>query len=48
MMGFGFPAVANLGPTWITTVVGVPIREFGLVAATWGLGALLASMTLAR
>ena len=48
MMGFGFPAVANLGPTWITTVVGVPVRDFGLVAATWGLGALMASMTLAR
>ena len=48
MMGFGFPAVANLGPTWITTVVGVPVRDFGLVAATWGIGALLASMTLAR
>ena len=48
MTGFGFPAVANLGPTWITTVVGVPIRDFGLVAATWGVGALMASMTLAR
>ena len=48
MTGFGFPAVANLGPTWITTVVGVPVRDFGLVAATWGVGALLASMTLAR
>ena len=48
MMGLGFPAVANLGPTWITTVVGVPVRDFGLVAATWGAGALLASGFLAR
>ena len=48
MMGLGFPAVANLGPTWITTVVGVPVRDFGLVAATWGIGALLASGFLAR
>jgi len=48
MMGLGFPAVANLGPTWITTVVGVPVRDFGLVAATWGVGALLASGLLAR
>ncbi len=48
MMGLGFPAVANLGPTWITTVVGVPVRDFGLVAATWGAGALLASGLLAR
>ena len=48
MMGLGFPAVANLGPTWITTVVGVPIREFGLVAATWGAGALIGSVLSAR
>ena len=48
MMGLGFPAVANLGPTWITTVVGVPVRDFGLVAATWGIGALIASGFLAR
>lgn len=48
MMGLGFPAVANLGPTWITTVVGVPVRDFGLVAATWGIGALIASAFLAR
>ena len=48
MMGLGFPAVANLGPTWITTVVGVPVRDFGLVAATWGIGALLASGLMAR
>ncbi|MEE9279215.1 MAG: MFS transporter [Myxococcota bacterium] len=48
MMGLGFPAVANLGPTWITTVVGVPVREFGYVAVTWGAGAFLASMALTR
>lgn len=48
MMGLGFPAVANLGPTWITTVVGVPVRDFGLVAATWGIGAVLASGMIAR
>ena len=48
MMGLGFPAVANLGPTWITTVVGVPVRDLGLVAATWGVGALIASGLLAR
>ncbi len=48
MTGLGTPAVANLGPTWITTVVDVPVRNFGLVAATWGIGAFLASITLAR
>ncbi len=44
----GFPAVANLGPTWVTTVVGVPYRFFGLVATTWGIGGLLAGLLLTR
>ncbi len=48
MTGLGTPAVANLGPTWITTVVNVPVRNFGFVAATWGIGAFLASIMLAR
>lgn len=48
MTGLGTPAVANLGPTWITTVVNVPVRNFGFVAATWGIGAFLASVMLAR
>ncbi|MDP6605238.1 MAG: hypothetical protein QF664_03110 [Dehalococcoidia bacterium] len=48
MTVLGTPAVANFGPTWITTVVKVPVRNFGLVAATWGIGAFLASLTLAR
>ena len=48
MMGLGFPAVSNLGPTWVTTVVGVPVRDFGYVAASWGLGSLIASLALAR
>jgi MFS family permease len=48
MFALGFPAVANLGPTWITTVVKVPVRLFGLVGVTWGLGALLASAVWTR
>lgn len=48
MTGLGFPAVANLGPTWITTVVEVPVRDFGYVAVTWGAGALVASLLLMR
>ena len=47
-IGLGFPATANLGPTWVTTVVGVPYRYFGLVAVTWGIGALAASLLLTR
>jgi predicted MFS family arabinose efflux permease len=48
MMGLGFPATANLGPTWITTVVGVEIRDMGFVVMTWGIGAFLAAALLAR
>ncbi len=44
----GMPAVASLGPTWVTTVVGVPYRWFGLVAMTWGVGGLAASIALTR
>jgi MFS family permease len=48
MMALGFPAVANLGPTWITTAVGVRVERFGFVAVTWGIGAFLGSLTMAR
>lgn len=48
MMSLGFPAVANLGPTWITTVVGVSVRNFGIIAVTWGLGAFVTSLAMAR
>ena len=48
MMAFGFPATANLGPTWITTVVGIEIRDMGFVVMTWGIGAFVAAMLLAR
>lgn len=46
MMGLGFPTTANLGPTWLTTVVGVSIAHVGVVAMTWGLGALTAALIL--
>ena len=48
MMGLGFPATANLGPTWINTEVGVPIRDMGYVVMNWGNGALLAALALTR
>ena len=48
MMGLGFPATANLGPTWVTTVVGVEIKDVGFVVMTWGIGALVAAIALAR
>ncbi len=46
MMSLGFPATANLGPTWITTVVGVEIRDLGYVVMTWGIGSLIAAIAL--
>lgn len=48
MMGLGFPATANLGPTWITTVVGVEVRDLGYVVMTWGVGSLIAAIVLTR
>lgn len=44
MTGFGFSATANLGPTWITTVVGVKIKHVGFVAMPWGIGMFLAAI----
>lgn len=48
VMGIGFPATSNLGPTWITTVVGVEIKYIGLVAMPWGLGSFIAAVLLTR
>jgi len=48
MMGLGYPATASLGPTWITTVVGVEIRDLGFVVMTWGIGSLVAAIALTR
>lgn len=47
-MAIGMPAVSNLGPTWITTVAGVDVKYFGLVAMWWGIGAFTTSMVLTR
>jgi MFS family permease len=48
MTGLGFSATANLGPTWITTVVGVKIKHVGFVAMPWGIGMFLAAIAQAR
>tara|TARA_Y100001934_G_scaffold260319_1_gene332444 strand:- start:495 stop:1790 length:1296 start_codon:yes stop_codon:yes gene_type:complete len=48
MMALGFPATANLGPTWITTVIGVSVANVGFVAMTWGLGAFFGAVLMAR
>jgi MFS family permease len=46
MMGLGFPSTANLGPTWVTTVVGVQIKNVGFVMMSWGIGALVAAVAM--
>ena len=48
VLGIGFPPTASLGPTWVTTVVGASYAEFGFIALTWGVGALLASLWMTR
>ncbi|NKB97112.1 MAG: MFS transporter [Pseudomonadales bacterium] len=48
MMSLGFPATANLGPTWINTEVGVPIKDMGYIVMNWGIGSLAAALFLTR
>ena len=48
MMAFGFPATANIGPTWITTVIGVSVTNVGYVAMTWGIGAFVGAVVMTR
>ena len=48
MMSLGFPATANLGPTWITKFVGVPVRDVGFVVMTWGVGSLIGALILTK
>ncbi len=46
MMSFGYPATASLGPTWVTTVVGVPIPKMGFVMMFWGIGSFVAALLM--
>ncbi len=45
----GMPGVANpLGPVWMTEILGLSEAEFGFMAMTWGIGAMAASLMMAR
>jgi len=44
MMSMGYPATASLGPTWVTTVVDVPVADMGFVVMFWGIGSLIGAM----
>jgi MFS family permease len=48
MMGLGYPATASLGPTWVTTVVGVPIADMGFIVMFWGFGSFAAALAMAK
>jgi len=37
-MAVGWPPVANLGPAWVTQVLGLSPAQFGFFGAMWGLG----------
>jgi len=44
----GMPGPSTLGPVWMTTVMGLSKAQFGAIAMTWGLGAMVASFVFAR
>lgn len=48
MMSFGYPAIASFGPTWVTTVIEVPIAKMGFVVMFWGIGSLLGAILMAK
>lgn len=44
--GLGFPVVANLGPVWTSRVLGLSATGVGLLAMTWGVGSMAASLAM--
>jgi MFS family permease len=48
MQVLAMPGVAQLGPVWMTSVLGLSEFQFGLIAMTWGFGAITASVFLTR
>ena len=48
MMSLGYPAIASLGPTWVTTVVKVSIAEMGFIVMFWGIGSLAGAILMAQ
>ncbi len=48
MQLLAMPGVAQLGPVWFTSVLGLSEAQFGLIAVTWGAGGVTASALLTR
>jgi MFS family permease len=46
VMGLSMPVVANLGPVWTSTVLGLSPTGVGLLAMTWGVGAMVGSIAM--
>lgn len=44
--GLGLPVVANLGPVWTSRVLGLSPTGVGLLAMTWGVGSMVASLAM--
>jgi MFS family permease len=44
--GLGLPVVANLGPVWTSRVLGLSPTGVGLLAMTWGVGSMVASLVM--
>ncbi len=48
MMSLGYPATASLGPTWVTTVVGVEIPKMGFIVMFWGFGSFIGAVAMTQ
>jgi ENTS family enterobactin (siderophore) exporter len=48
MMSLGYPATASLGPTWVTTVVGVAIPNMGFIVMFWGFGSFVGAVAMTQ
>ncbi len=44
--GLTMPVVANLGPVWTSTVLGLSPTGVGMLAMTWGIGAMVGSIAM--
>ena len=44
--GLALPVVADLGPVWTSTVLGLSPTGVGMLAMTWGIGAMVGSIAM--
>jgi predicted MFS family arabinose efflux permease len=46
IQGLALPVVANLGPVWTNRVLGLSPTGVGMLAMTWGIGAMVGSLVM--